>query len=244
MQNFIYLLSLGLEDSLGVMGLLTILMLFIYFSLFCYTIKSAIYVSVAFFAAIVLTIMALIFGFYDKYLVTPSGTTVARINLLVIGGMFVALGVVNLLDWLKTKKNVTLEKHWHKFPHVLYQGNSTARPQSRLRRAFILFLLTYAALFLGFTITLLSSLWMQDYRVTVSLFSLMLEGNQSAAIKDSLLYALGYIFPLICFDYFFIKIFFVEEGRQKIFRHISIYKIVVSALFLSTGAGLLWTFGQ
>ena len=237
----LYILYLGIKNSVNPCALTTILVFQLFIRQFGYN-RSIVLRSGAIFITTVLAIYVLLtFGFLDQFLGQMAVQNSIFITYWVLSIMFIVVGGIHFVDWIRFQKSNNLNSFIIRVPDFLTQKDTnTAVVGEHKNLSDKIFL--GSTVILAIVLALLASLWPQDSYIYISSYYLASRGKQILGLLSFVFYGLGYVAPLLVI---WSTIFYITRSQKRIehlLKSVSLIKIILSALFISVGAGLIYFF--
>ena len=161
----------------------------------------------------------------------------------IIAFAFIVIGAVSFFDWISIKKNFVKASSFIKLPAFLKFSDKDGSKNSAVKyegckdggkfKVVLIF-----SVFLGFFLTLMESIWPQDYLFFVQNILLQTEGEHFILNCRLVIYAMFFASPILFFCAAIIKVSNSVKMTFFIIGNISFYKILVSAVYLSMGVAL------
>lgn len=235
---------LGLQDSLNPCGLASLIIFLAFLAVVAKTRKRLIWCGLVFILMAALTRAFFVLGGLDTLLNQSFIFNMIRWLYLGLGVLFIFCGFGHFKDWLNYKRNQKMESFIFKVP-AYFQENFGLKTEASRRRVKIKIFLLSIGLFLlsavmGFFIEIMESLLAQDY---VLFINLMTHGQTKISLIFSLfLFSFSSLLSIVGVWLMMIWIFSSQKVRKSFLGSISFIKIVSSAILLSSGFGLMYSF--
>jgi hypothetical protein len=224
---FLPAVQLGIKDSITPYVLSALLVLNVFLYILRKRPLSISLICGAFISGYILVHALLTMGVYDRFLKIAIFQSVIRWSNLLLGIVFIVIGIVHLRDWWMLKKNKDADL------------NISLREEAGLisEKAKVKTFLSIAAVFfIGQVVALLGSGWAPDKNFYVNL-EYAVEGNQ---IGSMLAFTFAYSF-FSAWLLWFLWIFVVSvrlKNKEFWVKNVSLLKIILSSIFLSVGIGI------
>ncbi|MDP8212023.1 MAG: hypothetical protein P9X22_01870 [Candidatus Zapsychrus exili] len=232
---------LGFSDGFNPCSLANILLFVMILFDFSGSLIKVIISGVCFIVASLVANYLLVIGAFDFFLSSASSLKAISIFYTTIGAIFLILGILNFYDWIRYKNNRDSRKFLLKLPIFLRsQDDLRKKPTSKLRFFIgILFSAIISALF-GFIVTIVQSVLAQDYTLFVNLLN-----QKDSSTSHSLaifIYGVSFVLPFIFVWLAIIAVFTIKKAKVIFTEQGSLAKIISSAILLSIGIGLIYSF--
>lgn len=190
--------------------------------------------SAFFIGGYVLSTFGLIFGTFDVFLNNLLFTQIVRIGNLILGLIFVWVGLINLRDWWRLKKHDAFNQLVVK--SILFFSDETT--QGKKVSWFRIQCIRWGAFLWGMLAALLGSAWGPDKDLFVMIAYLIKGNNQLEAYWGIGIYSLVQSW-LLFFVWFLTAYIRLSDSSQAwIEKNISFIKIIGAAIFISIGSGI------
>lgn len=227
-------LQAGFKDVLNPYNAATVLVFLIILSIWARKPLNIVLVGGVFIFTIGCAYFTSVFGYWDGLYLNEPFTSLIYIIYLLLGGAFILLGILEIMDRVRFKRESRIERFRLRLP-CFFREDQGMKSRGRLISIILgigsILLTFFIAQFIG----VLAASFPQDEYIYVVYSFLLSGGNKGFVLRTFLLYCLVLIMPLIIA---WIVVYFCSKKCKGNLRAVLIYKTVLSALYIATGVGL------
>ena len=240
----------GVRDGFNPCALSTILVFLLFVSWFGSTQRRVFPFGLFFILATMRVNYQLLRGQYDRFLIRPGVNDVLHGFTLCLGLVFMVIGVVYFIHWTRGGK-ARMTSRWllrlrrPAFLKEPFQENDAGlKREERCEKNAILKWIILAILSSGLATVIAGwgSQWPQSYWVIATYYFLIQGGDFSSGALFAFLYSVSFALPLFTAWLSIILIARRHKTRPFSERSMAYLRISLSAVFLSTGIGLVYLF--
>lgn len=225
---------IGVEDGINPCGFAAALILMLYLSFIGYTRRHIIlYGGLLIFSAW-LTQFTIAFGFWDYFLTLNGVLFVVQGLYWLLAGIFLVLGILNILDWWRYKKYLDMDCFRVKLP-AFFRIRRASRVISQRRKIVLVMGIAILTFLVGEIVALMGSIYPQDEYIFIVHSFFMSGGDRVFVYWSMILYSFAMVLPMIVAWLMILVLVSLKKRNSKVILY---YKGVTAALFLSTGTGL------
>lgn len=231
--------SLGVEDGLSI-NTLALTVLFCFFLV--YVVRTRLNVFFCGILCMIVQFVALallVHGRFDSLLSQEDVYRYVRIFCGILGLIFGVVGLIYFRDWWHLRR-ASEENPWIVLPKTVDKKDNSE--SLFIVNLFVSLFYWILSVLFGGAIVFLSSYAIQDYTMFMMLIDSISKEEMQSGEKAILVYAGAYLIPCVLIWFFTVLYSFNGRFRAIIERKIAIVKIMLSAVFLGFGIGLLITF--
>lgn len=232
--------SMGLEDSVNINTLSLTLLFFFFLVYVVRTRKNVILCGIMCMAFQLMVLSSLIHGKFDFILSQEFVYQYVKIFCALLGLIFIFIGLIYFRDWWQLRFRNNIQKPWIKFPIYLVKNNDME--MFFIVKLFVSLLYWILSAVFGIIVIFLSSYAIQDYAMFILLLDSISKEQIHQGQQAVIIYAVAFLMPSMIFWLISIVYSFSGNFRKYIERSISKVKIILSAIFISTGVGLMSTY--
>lgn len=232
--------SLGAEDGFNINSLSLTLLFFFFLIYIVRTRKNIIFCGLLCMVLQLVTLTSMVHGNFDIFLSQENVYSYIRILCGLLGLIFLIIGFLYFRDWWQVRLGNNSQRQWIKFPAI-----RTINERSEgglIVDVFVSFFYWILSMLFGGIIVFMSSYAVQDYTMFIMLIDSISKERINFGEQAILIYAVAYLFPTFVLWIIAGIYAFNEKFQKYIERSVSIVKIVLSAIFISFGVGLMTTF--
>ena len=232
-----------MEDASHPCAMATVLLFLIFISIVGTSRKRVVAWGLLFILSILWTNLLLFLGLYDTFLSRPGVIDAMRTIFYVIGCVLLGYGGLNFIDWRRLKRNISQQLLLVSWPILNSKDHEDKSPQHNRRflsKISSLFIPTCFFVIFAHGLSVLGFFGHQFYHLYVLMFRSAAQGSVATSYVFLGSYGIAFVFPLIvlCISLGWIA---GSDPMKKILREkLLYYKIICSAVFLSTGLGLIY----
>lgn len=232
--------SMGMEDSVNINTLSLTLLFFFFLVYIVRTRKNVVLCGIVCMALELMVLSSLIHGKFDFILSREPVYLYVKIFCALLGLILIFVGLIYFRDWWQLRFRNNILKPWIKLP--VYLAKKDVSEKIFIVRFLVSMLYWVISAVFGVTIIFLSSYAIQDYAMFILLLDSITKDQIHQGQQAVIIYAAVYLIPMIILWAISIAYSFSESFRKYIERSISIVKIILSAIFISIGVGLMSTY--
>lgn len=232
----------GLQDAINPCGLASLIIFISFLSVVAKTRKRLIWCGLIVILAAGMAKAVFVLGEFDALLQQTFVFDMIRGLYLVLSFVFIFCGIVHFKDWTGYKRDQKKEAFIFKVPTYFKEDFSAIVkvPAKKIKIIFLTLGLFLLSVIIGFFMAVMESLLGHDYALFVDFFR---QGHTAISLIFSLiLFSVSSWFLMVGFWILLIWFFSSQKFRKSIIESVSFIKILSSAIYLSSGLGLLYVF--
>lgn len=232
----------GLQDAINPCGLASFIIFITFLSVIAKTRKRLIGCGLVVILIAGAVKALFVLGGFDELLQETFVFDMIRWMYAGLAVIFIICGIGHFKDWLVYKKSQKIESFIFKIPSYLKESfsGSIKKQNTRIKNIFFIIGLFLLSAVIGFFMAIMESVLGHDYALFIDLFK---QGHTKfSLILTLILFSASSWILMIVALVGMLWVFSSRKVQTVFLEWISLWKIILSAIYLSVGWGLLYSF--